>query len=97
MGTLGGERKAFAGRLPRRKGFIEDEPTVAPDPYLFRNRSAGLMNSSNLVGCSTGRSAGLAPQKDFVHIGGPTPDEVCNVRSIGHQSTEFHKFPAHRY
>ena len=30
---------------------------------------------------------GLGTSKDFVDVGGPTPDEVCNVRTIGHQST----------
>ena len=32
-----------------------------------------LITSSNLVGCSTGRSAGFSPSKDSVNVdGGPT-------------------------
>ena len=32
-----------------------------------------LMTSSNLVGCSTGRSAGLRALQDLVHVDGGAP------------------------
>jgi hypothetical protein len=42
-----------------------------------------LMTSSNLVGCSTGRSAGLAPLQDLVHEGGNPPVEVDDGSRMG--------------
>jgi hypothetical protein len=38
-----------------------------------------LTNNSNLVGCSTGRSAGLATFEDLVHVGAAQPEGVGNV------------------
>ena len=44
-----------------------------------------LMTSSNFVGCSTGRSAGLGALEDLVHVGRGAPLEVGQFGSIGHQ------------
>jgi hypothetical protein len=42
-----------------------------------------LTTSSNLVGCSTGRSAGLAPL-NVLSIDGKIPDDTVKVRAQGH-------------
>ena len=39
-----------------------------------------LMTSSNFVGCSTGRSAGLGALQDLVHEDGRAPPDVDDVR-----------------
>jgi hypothetical protein len=51
-----------------------------------------LMTSSNFVGCSTGRSAGLAPFIIFVHVGGDAPVAVRGVRTVGHQPASIYSF-----
>ena len=51
-----------------------------------------LMTSSNFVGCSTGRSPGLAPPEDLVQVGRGAPIQVENARSIPHEAAEFHEF-----
>jgi hypothetical protein len=39
-----------------------------------------LMTSSNFVGCSTGRSPGLAPFQNLVHVSGGAPKQISEVR-----------------
>src|SRR5438876_6539511 len=53
-----------------------------------------LMKSSNLVGCSTGKSAGFAPLSILCNA---APVEVDNVRSIGHEPTELYELFAHSH
>ena len=48
-----------------------------------------LMTSSNLVGCSTGRSAGFAPAQDLVDELGGAPEQVREVGAVGHQAARF--------
>ena len=48
-----------------------------------------LMISSNFVGCSTGKSAGLVPFEDFVHVRGDAPIQVNIARGVGHKATKF--------
>src|SRR6185369_3242035 len=50
-----------------------------------------LMMNSNLLGCSTGSSAALAPFKILSKCRG-APEQVGKARAIGHQSTAFHPF-----
>ena len=45
-----------------------------------------LMTSSNLVGCSTGRSAGFSPWKDLVHVDTKAPEAVRFVQVIGEET-----------
>jgi len=45
------------------------------------------MTSSNLLGCSMGRSAALAPFDDLVDVDGRSPPDVDEVRVIGDQPT----------
>ena len=44
-----------------------------------------LMTSSNFVGCSTGRSAGLAPSRRFVHKDRGAPLPPTGVRLSVHR------------
>src|SRR5215472_12027502 len=44
-----------------------------------------LMTSSNLVGCSTGRSAGLEPLRDLCHIGSGASIEISEIRAVAHE------------
>jgi len=48
-----------------------------------------LMTRSNLVGCSTGRSAGFAPAQNLVNQVGGAPEQVRIVWSIAHQPARF--------
>src|ERR1017187_4506950 len=52
-----------------------------------------LKTSSSFVGCSTGRSAGLAPLEDFVHIRGGASEQIRQARPVGHQAPILHKLP----
>ena len=53
-----------------------------------------LITSSNLVGCSTGRSAGLVPFRILSTNNGCTPVGFSPVGSVGHQATAVDKiFP----
>ncbi len=45
-----------------------------------------LITSSNFVGCSTGKSAGLGALEDLVHIGGGTSKVVAEARGVGHEA-----------
>ena len=54
MGMRGGERKAFAGRLPRRNGFIEDEAARAreremqrPEPAKIGTRATDFLDAAD--------------------------------------------------
>src|SRR5262249_41325336 len=51
-----------------------------------------LMTISNLVGCWTGRSAGLAPLKNLVDVVSSTPRQVSEIRPVGDEATGCHKF-----
>ena len=51
-----------------------------------------LKTKSNLVGCSTGRSAGFAPRRTY-RQSRRLPETVRKVWPIGHQKTGFDKFP----
>jgi hypothetical protein len=52
-----------------------------------------LMISSNLVGCSTGRSAGLAALQDLVDIGRRAAPDIVVVRTVRHQAADLDKSP----
>ena len=47
--------------------------------------------NSNFVGCSTGRSAGLAFE-DLVQIASGAPYQIDKVDAIAHKPTVFHPF-----
>ena len=51
-----------------------------------------LMTSSNLVGCTTGKSAGLAPSEDAAGIDADLTPRIRNVGSVAHQPAGFSKF-----
>src|SRR5207249_9997958 len=55
-----------------------------------------LMTSSNLVGCSTGRSAGLAPLR-VLSIRGRAAKEIGKVRPIGQEATNLDELPRSRH
>ena len=46
-----------------------------------------LITSSNFVGCSTGSSAGLAPFRIFVDIGGGATEGIRLARTVGHKAS----------
>src|SRR5262249_21915319 len=48
-----------------------------------------LMVSSNFVGCSTGRSPGLAPLEDLVHVGRSAPKCIRDTRSVGDEGASL--------
>ena len=52
---------------------------------------ARLITSSNLVGCSTGRSAGLGALEDLVHVDRGAPKQISDVRPIGHEATRLRR------
>src|SRR5262249_43236945 len=52
-----------------------------------------LMMRSNLVGCSTGRSAGFAPRRILVHVFGGAPEHTREIWSIAHQTSGLDVFP----
>src|SRR6516165_4140687 len=56
-----------------------------------------LTTSSNVVGCSTGRSAGFSALEDFVNIDGSTFIKTVVVRSVRHQTSRSRKAPRSRY
>ena len=56
-----------------------------------------LITSSNLVGCSTGRSAGLAPFRILSTINGGAPVGFDPVGSVGHQATAVDKISPRVY
>ena len=45
-----------------------------------------LMTSSNFMGCSTGRSPGLAPLRNLVHVDGGSTVVLRVARTVGHES-----------
>jgi hypothetical protein len=49
-----------------------------------------LMTSSNFVGCSTGRSAGLVPFEDLINIDRRAALPLADIRCIGHQAARLH-------
>ena len=51
-----------------------------------------LMMSSNFVGCSTGRSAGLGSFQNSVHVICDAPVAVREVCAIGHEPTGLYSF-----
>ncbi len=51
-----------------------------------------LMMNSNLIGCSTGRSAGFAPFMNLVDIRSGAPVQIGKVRAVGHEPAGFDKF-----
>jgi len=44
------------------------------------------MTSSNLVGCSKGKSTGLGALEDLVHVGGGATKTLGEVRRVGHEA-----------
>src|SRR5262245_5478319 len=52
-----------------------------------------LITSSNLVACSTGRSAGRASLRTFVHVDGEAAEDVASVPSVGHQPARLGELP----
>src|SRR5437899_496613 len=51
-----------------------------------------LITSSNFVGCSTGKSAGLVPPKNLVHIDGGLARLLGSIGPIRHEKPGFHLF-----
>src|SRR5262249_47720 len=68
------------------------------DSGMARPSALRLMTRSNLLACSTGMSAGLAPQ-DFIGEVGGAPIRVRDVWSIGHQAARIDILPnaVHRW
>ena len=64
--------------------------TARPSAFaVFR-----LINSSNLVGCSIGRSNGFAPLENLVHIGRGAPIQLGKICPICNEATQLHKLLA---
>ena len=56
-----------------------------------------LITSSNLAGCSTGKSAGLSTGKDLAHQSTAAPGQIVNVRSVGHKPSRSDVKPPRKY
>ena len=52
-----------------------------------------LITKSNLVGCSTGRSAGFGALKDLVYVGSGPPPEIKEARPVTHQAASCYMQP----
>src|SRR5690349_19475454 len=50
-----------------------------------------LMTSSNLLGCCTGRSAGLAPLRKLSGVNSLEPIDVCQLWAIAEQTASLAK------
>jgi len=64
-------------------------PEGASVGYALKPRALAvlrLMTNSNFVGCSTGRSAGLAPFENLVHVRRGPSEQIAEVWSAGHQA-----------
>ena len=48
-----------------------------------------LTTSSNLLGCSTGSSAGAAPLRDPVRVVGDASHDVVDIRPVGHKAASL--------
>src|SRR5204862_8249555 len=55
-----------------------------------------LITNSKLVGCSMGRSAGLAPCEHLVLVRGATAELIDDARPIGDKTTVLHTHRTHR-
>ena len=55
------------------------------------------MTSSNLVGCWTGRSAGLGALQDLVHVDGAAAIVIGTVRRVAHQTAGLHVFSRRKH
>ena len=49
-----------------------------------------LMTSSNLVGCSMGRSPGLAPLAMLVDVGRGAAEQIYYAHTVAHETAVFH-------
>ena len=56
-----------------------------------------LIISSNLVTCSTGRSAGLSALQDFVYEIGAAPIHLGQIFAVGHQPARRNPFPRNKH
>jgi hypothetical protein len=52
-----------------------------------------LTTNSNVVGCSTGKSAGLAPLRNFAGVNADLANTFRDVGSVAHQPAGFDEFP----
>jgi hypothetical protein len=59
--------------------------TVSPSAFAVLR----LMTNSNFVGCSMGRSAGLAPFQNLVYVVGGASVQGGPIRRINHKSSSF--------
>ena len=81
-----------------RVAFVSFDHLVRSRQYVRWDRQPmflavlRLITSSNFVGCSTGRSPGLAPLEDLIHIGSGAPEHFDNARAVKHEATSVHKF-----
>ena len=49
-----------------------------------------LMTNSNFVGCSTGKSAGLASFENFIYVNRGAAKLLGEIRRIRHEAARFH-------
>src|SRR5438128_10079174 len=52
-----------------------------------------LITSSNFVGCSTGRSAGVGAFEDLVDVPGRAPKDLGITRTVRHEASSLNKSP----
>src|SRR5258708_7870650 len=48
-----------------------------------------LITNSNVVGCSTGKSAGVGARKNFIHVGARSPETGRDARAVGHEAASL--------
>jgi hypothetical protein len=66
------------------------------DDGIVRPRAVAVLRlttNSNLAGCSNGQFGRPCSFQDLVHVAGGATEEVRYVRSIGHQTPEYHRLP----
>ena len=56
-----------------------------------------LTTSSNLIGCSIGRSAGLVPCKILVHVRGAAAEQVGQARAVGQEAAGGGNLPGYEH
>ena len=62
---------------------------VRPSPLAVLR----LMTSSNVVGCSTGKSAGLAPLRNLASVNAGPVISICKIWSIADQAARCGELP----
>jgi Phage integrase, N-terminal SAM-like domain len=70
--------------------FLRRSPATASKEHVRRYQLHLASSGDRLL---HGQLCWLCPFQDFVHIRGRLPGKIGQVHSVGHESSEIHKFP----